>query len=197
MARTGRPRGFTEDAVIDAARDAFWRGGYAATSMQRLGERAGVLPGSLHSAFGDKHALFIRALERYAQGQRDFGASLRTGPVLPRLREMLYAIADAAGTEHPHGCMLGNTATEMAGDDQAAGIVRDALAELEDAVAGALTRAQREGEVVAGIDARAQARVLVALMQGLHVLARVETDPRRLRDAAAAALAPVAVSGSG
>jgi TetR/AcrR family transcriptional repressor of nem operon len=195
MARTGRPRGFSESAVVEAATELFWEHGYGGTSVQSLGERAGVLPGSLHAAFGDKYALFLRALEHYTQGQREAGIWLQEpGPVLPRLREMMYGIAAAATTDHPRGCMLGNTATELAADEAAAGIVRAALADLEAAVAGALARGQAEGEVTPEIDPRAQARALVATMQGLHVLARVETDAQRLRDAADAALEPLAAT---
>lgn len=194
MARTGRPRTFTEDAAVDAAAEVFWQHGYSATTMQRLGEGTGLLPGSLHAAFGDKHALFIRALQRYTDGQRDFGHSLQQpGPVLPRLRQTLYGIAEAAATEHPRGCLLGNTAAELTRTDPvAAGVVHDAFAELEAAVAKALTRAQREGEVSRAVDADAYARVLVALMQGLHILARVSTEPGHLRAAVDAALAPLA-----
>jgi TetR/AcrR family transcriptional repressor of nem operon len=158
--------------------------------MQLLGERVGVLPGSLHAAFGDKHSLFLLALERYTQGQRDFGNSLQQpAPLLPRLRELLYGIAES---DHPRGCMLGNTATELAASDPAAhGIVRRAFAELEAAIAAALEHAQRAGEIAPGIVCTAHAQLLVALMQGLHVLARVEPDPQRLRDVIDAALAPL------
>ena len=193
MPRTGRPRTFVESDVVDTASDVFWQHGYAATSMQRLGERAGLLPGSLHAAFGDKHALFLRALEHYTQGQRKFGASLQeAGPVLPRLRQMMHGIAAAAARDDPRGCMLGNTVTELSDDATATRIVRDAFAELEASVARALERAQGDGEVTVGIDPRRYACALVALMQGLHVLARVEPDPARLRSAVDAALAPLA-----
>lgn len=193
MARTGRPRSFDEGEVVDAATEVFWQHGYAAASMQRLGERAGLLPGSLHAAFGDKRSLFLRSLERYAQLQRAFGASLQQpGPVLPRLREVLHKAAAAASSEHPRGCMLGNTATELSDDPAAAAIVRDALGELERSIAEALARAQRDGEVAPGVRPDAAARMLVALMQGLHVLARVAPDPAPLRAAVDAALAPLA-----
>jgi hypothetical protein len=39
--------------------------------------------------------------------------------------------------------------------------------------------------------ARTQARLLVALLQGLHILARAELDPHRLDDVVHAALAPL------
>src|SRR4029453_5313385 len=104
MPRTGRPRTFTETDVVDTATDVFWQHGYAGTSMQRLSERAGLLPRILHAAFGNKHSLFLRSLEHYTQGQRAFGASLQeAGPVLPRLRRMMHDIAAAAATHPPRG----------------------------------------------------------------------------------------------
>jgi TetR/AcrR family transcriptional repressor of nem operon len=105
---------------------------------------------------------------------------------------MIYAIVAAAETEHPRGCMLGNTATELHTDATATTIVHEAFVELETAVAHALTRAQADGEVTDEIDPGTYAPVLVALMQGLHVMTRVETDPLRLRAAVDAALAPLA-----
>jgi TetR/AcrR family transcriptional repressor of nem operon len=193
MPRTGRPRTFSESEVIKAATDVFWQHGYDGASVQRLGERAGLLPGSLHAAFGDKRALFVRALEYYTQGQRDAGVWLQEpGPVLPRLREMMYGIVAAAETEHPRGCMLGNTATELATDPTISGLLREAFAELQTALAHALARAQSDGEVTGEIDPGIYSSVLVATMQGLHVLARVETNPQRLRDTVDAALAHLA-----
>ena len=47
------------------------------------------MPGSFYAAFGDKHALFLRALDRYCDGQASgLVASLeQDGPVLPRARD--------------------------------------------------------------------------------------------------------------
>ncbi|GEN81469.1 TetR/AcrR family transcriptional regulator [Actinotalea fermentans] len=191
MVRTGRPRSFDESEVVDAATEVFWQHGYGAASMRRVGERVGLLPGSLQAAFGDKRSLFLRSLEHYAQRQRAFGTSLQDpGPVLPRLRSVLQQIAAAASSDHPRGCMLGNTATELSDDPAATAIVRDALLELERSIAEALARAQREGEVAPAVEPEGAARMFVALMQGLHVLARVTPEPAHLRAAVDAALAP-------
>ena len=65
----GRPREVDEDAVLEAARDAFWQKGYEATSLADLCQCTGLHKGSLYQSFGDKHALFMRALQRYAQAQ--------------------------------------------------------------------------------------------------------------------------------
>lgn len=191
MSRTGRPRSFNDEHVVTGAKELFWRRGYAATSLRELRDELGVLPGSLYGAFGDKHALFLRALQRYADDTRASAASiLADGPVLPRLGELLGSVLDAARTAAGRGCMLGNTATELLPHDQAAGsVVRGAFRVLENALTHALTAAQQTGEIRADVDCAAQARLLLALMQGLHVIARAEPDPRRLGDAVHAALA--------
>jgi TetR/AcrR family transcriptional repressor of nem operon len=175
---------------VNGAKDVFWRRGYAATSLRELKEELGVLPGSLYGAFGDKHALFLRALERYADDTREAAASiLADGPVLPRIGELLANVLAAACTAAGRGCMLGNTAAELLPVDEAAGrVVRCAFGVLEGAIEQALTVAQQAGEIREDIDCGAQARLLVVLMQGLHVVARAEPDPHRLDDVVHAAL---------
>jgi TetR/AcrR family transcriptional repressor of nem operon len=197
MARTGRPRSFDDRDVVDAAKDTFWQRGYAATSMRALKEQVGVLPGSLYGAFGDKHALFIRALERYADGTRAAAAPLLEGPVRAQLRNLLTDILTAACTTPGRGCMLGNTAAELLpSDDTAGSVVRDALRGLESAIEHALKRAQQTGEIRDNLDSGAQARLIVTVMQGLHILARTEADPRRLDDVIDAVLNPLATDPS-
>jgi len=180
--------------VVNAAKDVFWHRGYAGTSLRDLKQELGILPGSLYGAFGDKHALFLRALERYADDARHAGASLLGDrPVLPRVRDLLTDVLTAARCAPGRGCMLGNTATEiLPGDDEAGRVVRGAFRELEDAIERALAVAQRCGEIRETLDCGAEARLLVVLMHGLHVIARAECDPQRLSDVVDAALASLA-----
>ncbi|GAA3012315.1 TetR/AcrR family transcriptional regulator [Streptosporangium longisporum] len=193
MPRTGRPRSFDDDQVIGGALEIFWRHGYAATSLRDLKGGIGVLPGSLYAAYGDKHAIFLRALGRYVDASREQADGIAAeGPVLPRVRELLLGVLEAARAEPGRGCMLGNTAAELLPRDEAAGrLVHDGFGALESGLERALDAARRSGEVRPDIDCGAQARLLLALMQGLHVVARAEADPRRLADAVDAALAPL------
>jgi len=61
----GRPREFDADVVIERAMGIFWSRGYHGTSLPDLLEATKLSRGSLYSAFGDKHTLFLRALDRY------------------------------------------------------------------------------------------------------------------------------------
>src|SRR5262245_36571756 len=60
-----RPREFDEEAVLDAAVQCFWVRGYEATSVRDLIEETGITGASLYNAFGDKRALYEKALGHY------------------------------------------------------------------------------------------------------------------------------------
>lgn len=60
-----RPREFDLEKTEKALLDAFWRDGYASTSLQDLCKATGLQHASLYAAFGPKDAMFQRALDRY------------------------------------------------------------------------------------------------------------------------------------
>ena len=60
-----RPREFDETIALEAAIECFWQRGYEATSVRDLADKMGISAPSLYNAYGDKHALFVQALERY------------------------------------------------------------------------------------------------------------------------------------
>ena len=62
-----RPREFEESDVLDAAVQCFWSRGYEATSTRDLAEKMGITGASLYNAFGDKRALYRRALDHYVE----------------------------------------------------------------------------------------------------------------------------------
>src|SRR6201995_1182212 len=61
----GRHRSFHVDAAVERAMNVFWSRGYHATALPDLLRATKLSRGSLYAAFGDKHALFLRALDRY------------------------------------------------------------------------------------------------------------------------------------
>src|SRR5215470_568193 len=67
----GRPRSFDVDTAVERAMGVFWSRGYHATALPDLLRATKLSRGSLYAAFGDKHSLFLRALDRYiADGVR-------------------------------------------------------------------------------------------------------------------------------
>jgi TetR/AcrR family transcriptional repressor of nem operon len=200
MTRTGRPRAFDTQQALRQARDLFWTRGYAATSVQDLVDELDVQRGSLYAAFGDKRSLYLHAVALYAQQNRErLEELLQTGPVLPKIRQMLLEPSALTGAaELPdggrRGCLLGNTAVELLpGDKKAAELVAAAYDAVVEVLTAALARAQSAGEVTTGATPEAQAQLLLLLFQGSALVGRAQPDRDRLAagiDAAIDALRP-------
>ena len=153
MPRTGRPRAFDEDTVLAGARDLFWAQGYGATSVQDLVDGLALQRGSLYGAFGDKRALYLKAVTLYVteNRQRLESALEAAEEVLPVLRRILAApvtLTQPDGRPPTRGCLVGNTTAELVpADEEARALVSAAIDGFLDVVTRALNRAQQRGEV--------------------------------------------------
>ncbi|MET9510857.1 TetR family transcriptional regulator [Streptomyces flavidovirens] len=190
MART---KEFDPDAALQAALELFWRRGYEATSMADLVNHLGIGRASIYATFGNKHELYLKALDRYADSRnpRLLGELSQPGPALPAVRAVLrrFAAEAASDKERLTGCFVTNTAAELAPhDDSAARRVEVSWEHMETLLHSALVRAQAQGELPEDRDPRALARMLLVLMQGLRVVGKASSDPARVRDAAEQAL---------
>ena len=191
MART---KEFDPEAALQAALELFWRRGYEATSMSDLVGHLGVGRASIYATFGNKHELYLKALERYDRaGLPPMLRELsQPGPALPAVRAVVrrYATEAADGQLRLHGCMVTNAAVELAPHDPAAARhVERNWDQLETVLHSALVRAQAQGELSADRDPLTLARMLLVLLQGLRVVGKASQDPARVRDAAEQALA--------
>jgi TetR/AcrR family transcriptional regulator, transcriptional repressor for nem operon len=167
-----RTKEFDPEVALERAMELFWRQGYAATSVADLVAHLGVARASLYATFGNKHDLYVAALERYARhGDPNLVELLATpGPVLPTIRALLLATA-APPPEQPPGCLVVNAAAECPPDDV---VVRRRLelnwASNEVALTSALLRARAQGEIRADVDAESVAGFLLVLIQGIQVM---------------------------
>ncbi|MDG4863878.1 TetR family transcriptional regulator [Streptomyces sp. T-3] len=190
MART---KEFDPDAALQAALELFWQRGYEATSMADLVEHLGIGRASLYATFGNKHELYLKAMDRYAQ-TRDpvlLTELSQPGPVLPAVRALVLRFAAEASDDSVRlrGCLVTNTAAELGPHDAAAvRRVEASWAHLEMPLHAALVRAQAQGELSPGRDPLALARMLLVLMQGIRVVGKASSEPGRVRDAAEQAL---------
>lgn len=107
-----RPRTFDTEAVTLAIRDAFWRGGYAGTTMQDLVQATGVRAGSLHAVFGDKDALFAQAFTAYGEHFQRCMETGASGANAIRLYIRFLAEAVIADDERK-GCLIVQAALEQ------------------------------------------------------------------------------------
>lgn len=175
-----RPREFDEGAALDAAIACFWQRGYEATSVRDLAESMGISGPSLYNSFGNKHALFLQALERYLdRGLRARVA--RLGSTLPpkqAIRQFFKEIVDRSVNDRERrGCLLINSALEVsAHDPEFAAVIADRLGEIEAFFHRSIKAAQTDGTVSRERSAKDVARLLLGVLLGLRVLARSKPE---------------------
>jgi AcrR family transcriptional regulator len=184
---SGRPRGFSLEAALDAAIPIFWAKGYDGASFRELTRAMGISPPSLMAAFGDKRGLFDAAVARYAEtiAAKHLAALQGTDGLRERLSAFFAAvIANAAGKDHPTGCLVTCALANLAGDDAAASAQ---LAMLVAAADASLTRLFRD----AGFDAKeahGRAQIAAATMHSLTLRARAGTPKAELQQVSDAAV---------
>jgi TetR/AcrR family transcriptional repressor of nem operon len=187
-----RPRNFEENGVLDAARDAFWAHGYEGTSTRDLVQRTGLSQPSLYNAFGDKRALFLRALEHYLEHTlRERIARLEsTLPPAQAISAFFGEVVERSIADtQQRGCMLVNAALEATPQDEA---FRQAIAEelnlLRSFFLRCFTAGQQSGEIQSAVAPDAAATHLLAVQLGVRVLARIDPARALLTGAVAPAL---------
>ncbi|MEV0070704.1 TetR/AcrR family transcriptional regulator [Amycolatopsis sp. NPDC050768] len=177
----GRTRTFDVDEALGVALDIFWQRGYDATSIQALCQAMDIQPGSVYAAFGNKHALFVAALRAYAATvSAEAVERLNVAPSgMGGLRDYFAHLVDAmVDGRRRWGCLVTNSLVELTDRDPAlAAMFEQHLANLRTSFAGALTRARAAGELRRGAGPES-APLLVAVVQGMNVLAK--TNPGRI-----------------
>lgn len=181
----GRPRRFDTEQAVQRLTHAFWTHGYQGTSIDDLERSTGLARTSLYAAFGDKQAMFVRALGCYWQARMartravlSEGVTARDG-IAALLGKVVANLSDPA---QPPGCLRVNSALEAGClDPGALTTLRGMQAELEDAIADRVRDTQANARAVAGF--------LVVAINGLAVSARMGATGSELESAAALALA--------
>ncbi len=152
----------------------FWRKGYEGTSLSDLTKAVGVNRPSLYAAFGDKEALFRKALDRYLNGPAAYTQEALKEPTARAVVErLLRGAADLnAGARNPGGCLTvqGALACGEAGDS-----IRQELAAYRAAGEAALRRrfqrAKSEGDLPATVNPADLARYIATIIFGMAVQA--------------------------
>ena len=168
----GRTREFDVGEAADAARDAFWARGYAATSVEDLRLATGVSVGSLYKAFGGKAELHREGLRRYLAASREQTAQvLADDDAVRGLRTWLSGAVDGACTPGPTGgCYAVLTTAELGSNEvDVAELMREHDQALLTTVSTAVTRA----DLREGLPPEQAARLLLTVVKGLQVSARV------------------------
>ncbi|HYY99212.1 MAG TPA: TetR/AcrR family transcriptional regulator [Pyrinomonadaceae bacterium] len=181
-----RHKEFDRDEALHRAMEVFWSRGYEATSVGDLVERMGINRQSLYDTFGDKHSLYLAALDRYreVEGRKMFELLERPGPVKRALRELFEGVVECSlGGGERRGCFVGNATSELAGRCKAtAEKACGQMAAAEEALYRALARGRKAGEIKGARDLRAVARFLYSSLQGLQLMSKATRDRKTLED---------------
>jgi TetR/AcrR family transcriptional regulator, copper-responsive repressor len=187
--RRGRPRAYDAEAALKRATDEFWQTGYSGTSLDSIAAATGMNPPSLYAAFGNKRAIYLKALSRYWEialtATREALAEDRP------LREALMLAYEAAisiyfsGKGRARGCFVIGTAVAEAVDDPdirksvAAGL-RATDVDFE----ARLRLAHDKGELKPSADPATLAVLASATMHTIAVRARAGVPRSELREIA-------------
>lgn len=190
-------KAFDIDLAIEKAMQLFWQRGYERTSLNDLLEYLDISRSSFYNAFNDKRTLFISVLKRYEQAVHDviIIQTLRDHESgWQGIQRVFELVVDSLATDEAHrGCLLVNTAVEIASSDEAvASILSENALRCENAIADALRRAQETGEIAQEIDIQATARFLLSTIRGMRVTGRMSHERTVFEDIAKAALEKLA-----
>ena len=181
-----RQKEFDRDEVLHKAMEVFWARGYEGTSIQDLVTHMGINRQSIYDTFGDKHTLFLKALDCYREihAGKVFEVLDRPGSVKRNVRALFQEVVDRAPSEESRrGCFVGNAMSELAGRcKETAAKTCNSVASAEKMFEHALRRGKEQGELSGVRDTRAVARFLYANLQGLRLLAKATRDRRLLSD---------------
>ena len=196
-----RPPSYVRDEVIRAAERQFRTTGYNGTSVDDIATATGLGRGSLYAAFGDKHGLFLRAMEAYFTRLEQSAAEALTGPddgALERLHQFLLAAVhgvplgpDVAPADNRAAtvCLSAKTALELGTTDpEAARRVNAGLDTVEAALAACVRAAQRNGHLDSA-DPDELGWLLLTIVRGIDVIGAAGRGPRCLTSIAERAFA--------
>lgn len=177
----GRPREFAKEDALAKAMILFWRNGYRGVSLDDLTDAMEITRPSLYSAFGDKEALFLQAVDYY-----------RNTVIMPVFRELLAArglrdgLSDfiksmcklMASRETP-GCFI---ACMLVQDSCYSPSIKDKLASLIDgADRGFITVfSEHRIQLKKSYEPESAAKLLTSVLHGLAIRARSGASAREL-----------------
>ena len=185
-AERGRPRSFDTETALQRATEVFWRHGFKGASMAELTAATGLSKPSLYAAFGDKEALYLQCLQRYGARQVALQTQMLSDePDARRAVELFMRAMAQVQTDPamPGGCMVvtgsadcGAPATPEAVD----AALRAASGGTEQRLLQRLQRAEREGQLPAGLNAKSLATLLASVLTGMAVMAKSGQGRKKL-----------------
>jgi AcrR family transcriptional regulator len=191
--RRGRPPAYDPQVAVKRATDAFWRTGYAGTSLDQITAATGMNKPSLYAAFGDKHRLYLESLAQYwrqslADMREALAAELPLDEALMRVYEGALSVY-FSGTGRPRGCfVIGTAVTEAVEDRQIRNSLASGLRAFDSDFERRFRAARENGELKSDADPAALAVLATATLHTIAIRARAGASRDDLRELARKAI---------
>jgi TetR/AcrR family transcriptional regulator, transcriptional repressor for nem operon len=185
-----RPKEFDKDTALHKAIRLFSQQGFAGTSTDELMRVMDVGRQSMYDTFGDKRALFLRALETYVNESVSTTCDeLETsGSALAAIQNALVSFAERKDLSSAEGCMGINAVCEFGQRDMEVNqIVREAARRQREVLVDVLTRAKSRGELNDAVDVNSLADFFESTLAGIRVAAKGGKSRQALRNIASIA----------
>jgi AcrR family transcriptional regulator len=183
-----RPKEFDQEKALRKAIRLFSQQGFAATSTDDLMRVMDIGRQSMYDTFGDKRALFLKALKMYvAQSVHSVRVELeRPGSALSAIQNALVTFAERKDLSSAEGCMGLNAITEFDRQDaDVTRILRDAARLLRKALMHVLTKAKNQREIGSDAGLDRMADFFESTLAGIRIAAKAGKSRRSLRNMAA------------
>lgn len=175
--KKGRPLKFDKNEALAAAINVFWSKGYEGSSMKDLTTAMGINAPSLYSTFGDKHQLYLQAIDSYTSND-DCGplvafeseSNIRKAVQAFFKSALEYATTNENGIQ---GCFLSNCVSTSAGTvDGAQNRLKQAIKETDIRLAARFESEKDKGNLPKSFPSLKRARLMFDLRQGYVLRAR-------------------------
>lgn len=190
-AARGRPREFDVEKALASALSVFWSKGYEGASMADLTEAMGITKPSLYAAFGNKEALFTKALDLYEREKLAYVAEgLKAQTARGVAEHFLRGALEMYIGQECRGCLTVIGASACG--DEAESIREQVVArgaKAKQALLERFERARAEGDLPGEVDPAGLAAYLTAVLQGMSVQAGAGASAAELEQLVQTALA--------
>jgi len=182
----GRPRAYDPEQALERAMHTFWKRGYCGTTLDDLSAAMHMNRPSLYAGFGDKHQLYLKAMQRFqAQARERFAEALESraddSAFADVIARYLHAAIDLYTASETTGCAVIATTTAQALTEPDIGQLLDSvLDEMDSQLYQCLQTAVDNGVLPDDIDIEALTFLLASSAHGIGIRARAGFTRQRL-----------------
>jgi AcrR family transcriptional regulator len=176
-----RNPGRTREGLLQAGFDEIYRHGFGSARIDRILDRTSVTKGAFYHHFQTKRALGEAIVDELIFG-RIYEAWIRPideaeDPIAALVRLMEETLLGASDERLECGCPLGNMAQELSPvDEDFRKRIHRVFERWIQAVASALERGRRAGQVAQAVDPRQAAVFIIASLEGGIAMAKQSRD---------------------